>query len=92
MTDDLEADDAPDDTGESGSAAEFYAWAAPSGKGGCYIFPKGVEAWADEGDVALVHIDSQTGLVTVQHEIGQPFRDITKADRTGSVAAIKRER
>lgn len=70
------------------SNAEVYGWSAPSGKGGMYVFPVGVEAWAAENGVALVHIDSTTGVITVQHEIGQPFRDITKTDRASSVASI----
>jgi hypothetical protein len=69
--------------------SEVFEWSAPSGKGGVYIFPKGVEAWAEENGVELVHIDQTTGVVTVQHELGTSFRQIDKALNTGALAAIR---
>lgn len=69
--------------------SEVFEWSAPSGKGGVYIFPKGVEAWAEENGVELVHIDQTTGEVTVQHELGTKFRKIDVALNTGAVKALK---
>ena len=71
------------------SAAEVYSWAAPNGAGGLWIFPSGVEAWALANDVGVLHIDSKTGAITVQHELGQAMRAIDKADRPSSVRSIK---
>lgn len=31
--------------------SEVFEWSAPSGKGGVYIFPKGVEEWAEANGV-----------------------------------------
>lgn len=91
-----------DETGESGdgteltfeadqppSAAEVYSWSAPNGSGGLWIFPSGVEAWALANDVGVLHIDSKTGAITVQHELGQALRPIDKGDRAGVVKSIK---
>lgn len=79
-----------DDTEESGEPrSEVFEWSAPSGKGGTYIFPKGVEAWAEANGVDLVHIDQTTGEVTVQHELGASFRKIDKPLSSGAVKAIK---
>lgn len=71
--------------------SEVFEWSAPSGKGGVYIFPKGVEAWAEANGVDLVHIDQSTGEVTVQHELGTAFRRIDKALNNGTVAAVPRK-
>ena len=71
--------------------SEVFEWSAPSGKGGVYIFPKGVEAWAEDNGVELVHIDQTTGEVTVQHELGTAFRRIDKPLNNGTVAAVPRK-
>jgi len=71
------------------SRSEVYEWDSPSGKGGLYIFPSGVEAWAETNGVELVHIDKTTGVITVQHELGAPFRQIDKSMNTGTVKPIK---
>lgn len=69
--------------------SEVFEWSAPSGKGGVYIFPKGVEAWAEANGIELVHIVQGTGEVTVQHELGTAFRRIDKPLNTGAVKALK---
>ena len=71
--------------------SEVFEWSAPSGKGGVYIFPKGVEEWAEANGVDLVHIDQATGEVTVQHELGTAFRRIDKPLNNGTVAAVPRK-
>lgn len=71
------------------SRSEVYDWQSPSGKGGMYIFPSGVEDWADKNGIDLVHIDKTTGVITAQHELGSPFRPIDKPLSTGSVKPIK---
>lgn len=71
------------------SRSEVYEWDSPSGKGGLYIFPSGVEAWAEANGVELVHIDKTTGVITVQHELGTAFRQIDKPMNTGAVKPIK---
>jgi hypothetical protein len=91
MTDETEGSAAPEIELVMGgdSRSEVYEWDAPSGKGGLYIFPAGVEAWAETNGVDLVHIDKTTGVVTVQHELGTPFRQIDKPLNTGAVKQIK---
>lgn len=74
---------------DDSSRSEVYEWDAPSGKGGIYIFPSGVEAWAETNGVELVHIDKTTGVITVQHELGVAFRQIDKTLNTGAVKQIK---
>lgn len=91
MTDEPEGSEEPEIefVVDGDSRSEVYEWDAPSGKGGIYIFPSGVEAWAEMNGVELVHIDKTTGVVTVQHELGTPFRQIDKSLNTGAVKQIK---
>jgi L-arabinose isomerase len=70
------------------SRSEVYEWSNTAGKGGTYIFPRGVEEWAEANGIEVVHIDQTTGVVTVQHELGSPFRQIDKP-LGGSVKSIK---
>jgi hypothetical protein len=71
------------------SSSEFIPWSAPSGKGGLYIFPLGVEAWATKGPSPLLHIDQSTGALTIQTAMFESFRDITKSDCSSSVTKLK---
>jgi hypothetical protein len=71
------------------SSSEFIPWSAPSGKGGLYIFPLGVEAWATQGPSPLLHIDQSTGALTIQMAMFEQFRDITKSDCSSSVTKLK---
>jgi hypothetical protein len=77
------------DLDDDGTRSEVFEWSAPSGKGGVYIFPKGVEAWAEANAVELVHIDQITGEVTVQHELGTAFRRIDKPLNNGALKSLK---
>ena len=62
------------------SRTEVYEWTSPSGKGGMYLFPIGVEEWAANNNVGLIHIDKTTGACTVQGAVGEPFRAIDKTE------------
>jgi hypothetical protein len=91
MTDEPEGSEEPEIefVVDGGSRSEVYEWDSPSGKGGLYIFPSGVETWAETNGVELVHIDKTTGVITVQHELGTAFRQIDKSLNTGAVKPIK---
>ena len=89
MSDDAETEELAVSFEADEPRSEVFEWSAPSGKGGVYIFPKGVEAWAEQNGVELVHIDQTTGKVTVQHELGTAFREIDKPLNTGAVKALK---
>jgi hypothetical protein len=71
------------------SRAEYFAWQAPSGKGGLYVFPVGIEAWALANGVQIAHVDTSGGVITAQYEHGQPFRAIDKPAGSGNVKSIK---
>lgn len=89
MADEPEDEVLPEIEFVSESCSEVFEWSAPSGKGGIYIFPSGVEAWAAENGVSVVHIDTTGGAITVQHELGAPFRPIDKPHSTGELKPIK---
>jgi hypothetical protein len=89
MSNDSENEELAIDWQPEESASEVFEWSSPSGKGGVYIFPRGVEVWAEQNGVELVHIDQTTGEITVQHELGTAFRKIDKALNTGAVVAVK---
>lgn len=60
------------------SRSEVYEWSAPNGDGGTIIFPRGVEQWADDNEVAIVRINSRTGVVEYQKKLGTKWMDVTK--------------
>lgn len=91
MTD--ETEDEAEEVGEAEfedeGLSESLFWQAPNGKGGEYIFPLGVTAWAVANGVQLMHIDTSSGAITAQYEHGAAFRPIDKPTGSGNVKPIK---
>lgn len=92
MTDETETEEVWDDPDVeicAESRAEYVPWSAPSGKGGVFIFPTGIDQWAMDNAVQLIHVDTTAGVITVQTEMGEKFREIDKPLSTGTVKSIK---
>lgn len=81
MTD--EADE-PLVEGNPDSRAEWHQYAS-----GCIVFPCGAEAFAAEVGALAIRIADKTGDVEILEEIGKPWREVHKANRPGTVAAVK---
>jgi hypothetical protein len=79
MTDEA---DAPPVEGTD-SRAEWHEYAA-----GCVIFPFGVDYFAEQSGALAIRIPDKSGDIEIL-EAGKGWRDVAKANRTGTVAAVK---